>query len=1310
MKKILFLIGILYSTLIYSQDYEPNQYSFVNNDSSKVIIFNSSDTNYQQKHFLKGWHWDSKKKINEALLINQVDIYCNHNWDVNLIQNNTMLVIKPGNYSHADDGSRLNARSIQYSPVLKIDSLNPERLIIRTGDTTNNVFGFKHILGDTTGYSLLIGSTLNNQVILSDPWPDNQIYMHGFKTDVNEIGINNDYLCQQMYLTINMRRNGIDNSVGTDTVLVIELPIIVQHSNWIDSNKKINFATVPKPNLNDTNHLRRGISRQDTYVSTQTNKIAITKNMIPINQTDITLKAKFIMDNTGFITKNPILKKNMSDTNSCIDKINIKVTYKGNLPIQINYVRLNTLNAERLLNGDLDSALTADIQNITSRFTSSDFIAKSPGSKIFRFNTIIEGSLFNWQAERYFNKLIGNIGTSEVLPIYPDHYRRYVNPPDRWFGLMGMGNIVANPYTRNLVEDSANLERSFGLVSGFLGLDTIIHHTGWVEFKANTLDKKSNYESFIVHIDTLFPINYFRTNPNDDTRYKRFLNLGSNSNRVSSLNCIENYGYKFIDTLSNKFIYSDKNWWGQLFTHTWWNYDSSNANYRYYQIQRPLTGEEFKYYSILPILVGGKGILYDGALSGGGDSSLYNNKMVFNKPKPQLNDFDILDTNSTIYQYLMNLNSWDFIKHDSTGSDFYSQFGEHYNLDKLTILQGNLNNLSNVANTLGIPKERIYMGRKSLRLETRKLHDWITINDSILMKLKLQSFYAHGYKIWYNQHPKHTNNNFILGNFIDTNKITTRRLFKYGVPNPKDSIEPRDSSFFDLTLLSHTSDSNMTKSWYLGYANRRTNPLILENDTLRFYSTAEFDDAVVKGMNRINGNKMSKNYWQNQFWKRMGARQINIPFNLPYTPPNYLGSILDEIHYLIIQELGVGTPYFSDSINYYWTQPKYYHKIDTTIRPNGTLISKLLPGQGKIVKVRWKNILDIIIQPDLTCFDIKPDLVFTVEKDSNRWDSCYYVLKVTSTSGWRIDTIDIKAIIKSDRTPSFLTFNSNFNTTFTPSDSSVFIRLDSLVNSQTVELGTFRIDCDEHFTVNYQFGRRVQEIYPHCDDDDSFEGDCTCGYQMRSSTSCCDNIDLYAAETTEDGQLSGKFNVFAKQNTTDCAVCEISLVRKFDTKVLAKLTKDKKEKKLNLTNFTNIGKISMDKSNGRSKDTLVAYLKDEDGKLICKKEIVLETLDWKQEKIIEINEPTESNTTDLSIRYYPNPVEELINIEINSDICKKVKVKLLTLKSEELFNKEVKTNALNQFSTEGISNGVYFLKIEDCESDKFIIKKIVIKR
>ena len=59
--------------------------------------------------------------------------------------------------------------------------------------------------------------------------------------------------------------------------------------------------------------------------------------------------------------------------------------------------------------------------------------------------------------------------------------------------------------------------------------------------------------------------------------------------------------------------------------------------------------------------------------------------------------------------------------------------------------------------------------------------------------------------------------------------------------------------------------------------------------------------------------------------------------------------------------------------------------------------------------------------------------------------------------------------------------------------------------------------------------------YPNCVDDTTFEGDCTCGYQMRSSTSCCDNIELYAAETTEDGQLSGKFNVFAKQNTTDCA-------------------------------------------------------------------------------------------------------------------------------------------------------------------------------
>jgi hypothetical protein len=379
----------------------------------------------------------------------------------------------------------------------------------------------------------------------------------------------------------------------------------------------------------------------------------------------------------------------------------------------------------------------------------------------------------------------------------------------------------------------------------------------------------------------------------------------------------------------------------------------------------------------------------------------------------------------------------------------------------------------------------------------------------------------------------------------------------------------------------------------------------------------------------------------------------------------------------------------------------------------GALKSRLLPGQGKIVSIIDGNIIEKICPPIpiYSCEELLKDISFYVVRDQNIWgDSCKYDLSLIIPQGWQFDSTDIRTIIRTDSSPAHLTFNSTYNYNINQQDSTVYVRLDSIPVNQEIVFGSFYTTCPEHFTVKFHVGKRIMEIFPGCTYDGNFEGDCTCGYQMRSSTNCCDNIDLYAAETTEDGQLSGKFNVFAKQNTTDCAVCEISLVRKFDTKVLAKLTKDKKEKKLNLANFANIGNISMDKSNGRSKDTLVAYIKDKDGKLICKKEIVLETLDWKQGKIIEINEPTESNTTDLSIQYYPNPVEELFNIEVNSEICKKVKVKLLTLKSEELFNIEVKTNALNQFSTEGISNGVYFIKIEDCDSDKFIIKKIVIKK
>jgi hypothetical protein len=110
--------------------------------------------------------------------MNQVDIYAYNN--VDQYQDSAMLVIKPWNWSHADDGKLFNARSIQYAPYLLINSSNPDQLVVRNGDTLKEIFGFKFINGNIDNnpnspnfYKLIIDNSKKNSIILDNPWIEN---------------------------------------------------------------------------------------------------------------------------------------------------------------------------------------------------------------------------------------------------------------------------------------------------------------------------------------------------------------------------------------------------------------------------------------------------------------------------------------------------------------------------------------------------------------------------------------------------------------------------------------------------------------------------------------------------------------------------------------------------------------------------------------------------------------------------------------------------------------------------------------------------------------------------------------------------------------------------------------------------------------------------------------------------------------------------------------------------------------------------------------------------------------------------------
>jgi hypothetical protein len=129
--------------------------------------------------------------------------------------------------------------------------------------------------------------------------------------------------------------------------------------------------------------------------------------------------------------KNPNLKKPYNTPGSSeIDSLKLDVIYKSNnCPVAIDWIRIECKTAQDLQRGLYDSSLIANAQRAFTNLTSQKFKAK--GIRPLRFYTVDEkGDPWIWGSFRYINKLIGNIGTTEINPPYPKHFNYYVNPPN----------------------------------------------------------------------------------------------------------------------------------------------------------------------------------------------------------------------------------------------------------------------------------------------------------------------------------------------------------------------------------------------------------------------------------------------------------------------------------------------------------------------------------------------------------------------------------------------------------------------------------------------------------------------------------------------------------------------------------------------------------------------------------------------------------------------------------------------------------------------------------------------------------------
>ena len=152
MKKIILFIFLL-PILLNAQNLEPVQQQFYFPLYGDSRYLSGDSAYFQQTKFIMGNHWDSSPRLEKAVGYTQKDIYSQHISDGNYISDSTLLHVKidedsfPQFWTHCRGPELLNARGIEYSPILEI---NPDSaFILHTIPTSsrNPIFGFQTIVG-----------------------------------------------------------------------------------------------------------------------------------------------------------------------------------------------------------------------------------------------------------------------------------------------------------------------------------------------------------------------------------------------------------------------------------------------------------------------------------------------------------------------------------------------------------------------------------------------------------------------------------------------------------------------------------------------------------------------------------------------------------------------------------------------------------------------------------------------------------------------------------------------------------------------------------------------------------------------------------------------------------------------------------------------------------------------------------------------------------------------------------------------------------------------------------------------------------
>ena len=970
---------MLNSLILFGQDREPSPWLFKWGDSDQGRIFEPDS--FKQTSVFTGFQWSNTLPMDNALLNNCVAEHGINKVETGSRVNPLYSINQP---TWCDSGyyfiGAFYSPFMQYEPTLFLTDTTTGK-ILRPADHSDPIFGFKHIdgeiLSDSTNenYSRLIlyKDDLENygsdSIVLKNIWPQPCFNTKGFWEFKRE-GQTDNYLGKKWYLTINLKRlnPAVDNVCDNNVVLSVQIP----YTLWNGTTGLIQFDSIPINNKDSVELLNyyenRGyaqlikpvISEPDTIIN-------ITRNMLPIrtDTSSISISASFLTNGDP-----DLFNPQFSDESSTfkIKNIDIIVKYLGKLDIAIQNILIESINAHILLRGEVDSLgtisgaawkdargfkpyLTDDIlftlvpdeddpdkydtlwhkEYINSvkdiiQITIDSMKAKSNNwqdAKLFRFyyQDVESNKFYWWGPLRYCNKLTNGMFITRDEQTYPKLYEYYTKCQNRWVGFLYSKDDyhMPTPYAKNGNESWESMNLKYGYIGAY----------GGTHFP-DTLN--SDYETHLpFEKDSLWFV------CRDSYYLDSLLYQGKTVQPRWERSLYESY-YK-PDTKLSEMLYSDKPWW---LYHLLYNVQNENEHivFKYY---RPKTGEEIRMLLNSSLIRGCKGFIYDG------DEN-------YHFPNCHMGNMGIGD-GTRICDTSDVFSNW-------VGADYIDSINNTWNAF-------NYAKLDTLAKRMGISRNKVYIGTRSIRTELFNFHSKIRRADEELMKLRLVASYSKGFRVQQNHHPDYPDDSTFriflawdnVRNRIDTTRFKirpygrTRKIYQPdGEPIYLPLYEPWDSTFIDFTLLKD-KDTSINDLAYIGIQNRRTDPLVpwfLKKDwyhtsdtdsvyipfyDIKFYSTSEFEDSC-----NIAKNPNTYQKFRDNWFKRLGCRSVTLPFN--YTNPNNP----DEYALLRITELGSDEVF--DSTWSYGRKMAYWNKIDTVIGQDRQITFNMLPGEGKIFKVQ----------------------------------------------------------------------------------------------------------------------------------------------------------------------------------------------------------------------------------------------------------------------------------------------------------------------------------------------------------------------